>query len=172
MMRLASIVALGMTVALTAGCSGGNSDLDSWIDQVKAKPSGTIEPIPASPDYDRFAYEAHSLRDPFTPFRRAVDPSQMQGPRPDPNRPREPLEEFAMDSLKMVGTLRGGSQMQALIMDPNGITHRLGAGQRMGQNEGRIVSVEAGRVVLVELVSNGMGGWEETQAVVNLSESE
>ena len=171
-MRSITILALGTAVLLGSGCSGRNSDIDSWVEQVKSKPAGAIDPIPPSPDYDEFSYEAHSLRDPFTAFRRAADPSQFQGPKPDPNRPREPLEEFAMDGLKMVGTLRGGAQMQALIMDPNGVTHRLGTGQRMGQNDGRIISVEPSRVVLVELVSNGMGGWEETQAIINLSETD
>lgn len=166
----AALCGVGM-VLLLAGCSGPNSDLKRWTQEVVAKPGGNLDPIPASPEYDRFIYQAHELRDPFTPVKRAEQPGATQGPRPDLDRPREPLEEFALDSLKMVGSIGSGTSVVGLVMDPNKVTHRIGHGQRMGQREGRVISVEPHRMVLVELVPNGEGGWEETQTVVNLTEA-
>lgn len=171
MKTAATIGALAVVLALS-GCSGGQGDLDAWVEQVKAKPAGAIDPIPDSPEYDRFAYQAHDLRDPFTPFKRAPAAGQVQGPRPDLDRPKEPLEEFALDSLKMVGTLGEASGMTALVMDPNGVTHRVRPGNRLGQRDGRLITVEGGRMILVELTPDGAGGWEEVQAVVTLAETE
>lgn len=165
-----SVTALLM-VGLLAGCAGQDSDLNAWLTEVKNKPAGPLEPIPDIPEYDKFLYTAHDLRDPFALYKRA-DPGATQGPKPDSNRPREPLEEFALDSLKMVGTLGAGTRQAALIMDPNKVTHRVFVGQHMGQQDGRIVGIEPGRIVLVELTSDKMGGWEEVQTVVNLSEVE
>lgn len=162
--------ALGLALVLV-GCSGQNSDLKRWTEQVKEKPGGELDPIPSSPEYDRFVYQAHELRDPFTAFKRTEQPGATQGPRPDPDRPREPLEEFALDSLKMVGSIGSGSRISALVMDPNKVTHRLGPGQRLGQRDGRIIAIDPSRLVLIELAPNGSGGWEEVQTVVNLSEA-
>lgn len=165
-----AVCAMGLVAALS-GCSGQNSDLKRWAQQVKEKPGGEMEPIPNSPEYDRFTYEAHELRDPFTAIKRAEQPGVTQGPRPDPDRPREPLEDFALDGLKMVGTIGSSTKISALIMDPNKVTHRVGPGQRMGQRDGRIIAIEPHRMVLIELAPNGSGGWEEIQTLVNLSEA-
>lgn len=166
----AAFCGVGMALLLV-GCSGQNSDLKRWTQEVAAKPGGELEPIPASPEYDRFVYQAHDLRDPFTAIKRTEKPGVTQGPRPDPDRPREPLEEFALDSLKMVGSIGTNPRLVGLVMDPNKVTHRVGHGQRLGQRDGRVISIEPHRMVLMELVPNGEGGWEETQTVVNLSEA-
>jgi len=109
---------------------------------------------------------------PFALYRRKADPNGIQGPKPDSSRPKEPLEEFALDSLKMVGTLGLGNRQAALIMDPNKVTHRVYVGQHLGQRDGRVIGIESGRIVLMELTSDKAGGWEQVQTVVNLSETE
>jgi len=158
-------------LGLLAGCSGQDSDLNAWLNEVKNRPAGPLEPIPEVPEYDKFLYQAHELRDPFALYRRA-DPNTNRGPKPDSNRPKEPLEDFALDSLKMVGTLGAGGRQAALVMDPNNVTHRVYPGQHMGRQDGRVISVEPGRIVLMELTSDKSGGWEEVQTIVNLTEVE
>ncbi len=164
--------ALALMVGALGACSGQDSDLNAWIEQVKSKPPGPLEPIPDIPEYDKFLYQAHDLRDPFALYRRAVDPNAIQGPKPDSNRPKEPLEEFTLDSLKMVGTLGSGTRQAALVMDPNKVTHRVYIGQHLGQRDGRVIGIDAGRIVLIELAPDKSGGWEEIQSVVNLTEAE
>lgn len=165
--RLAASFALALALG---GCAGPDNDLNQWVQTVKNRPAGAVEPIPDVPEFDKFAYQAHALRDPFAPLHRGPVGAAVEGPKPDSNRPREPLEEFALDSLKMVGTIGVGGRMVALVMDANKVTHRVGAGERMGQREGRVIAVEPSRLLLIELVPNATGGWEETQTVVNLSE--
>lgn len=169
--RFVRHTAVLLALGLLGGCAGQDSDLNGWISEVKSRPAGPLEPIPDIPEYDKFLYEAHGLRDPFALYRRA-DSGITQGPKPDSNRPKEPLEDFTLDSLKMVGTLGTGARQAALIMDPNNVTHRVYPGQHMGRQDGRVVGIEPGRIVLIELASDKMGGWEEIQTVVNLSEVE
>ena len=53
--------------------------------------------------FETFEYAAQSLLDPFS--NAFGDQSGGSGPRPDPNRPKQTLEQFPLDSLKMVGTI-------------------------------------------------------------------
>lgn len=162
---------LGFSLVLIlslSGCSflgGSDAELKSWIQQIKDKPSKDLPEIPGAPEYDRFVYSAQQLRDPFQPYR-AARPQDLNQVRPDSLRNKEPLEEFTLDSLSMVGNING----QALILDPNGVTHRVGVGRYMGKSDGRIARVVDGKVFLVELASDGMGGWEEKEAIINLKE--
>jgi hypothetical protein len=59
--------------------------------------------------------------------------------------------------------------MEALIKDPMGVIHRVHANEYMGQNYGRITAISGDKVDLVELVSNGNGGWMERPASIALA---
>lgn len=156
-------------LGLSACSSGSFSDLDAWIAQVKKKPARAMEPLPPAPEYDRFTYQAHHLVDPFASYAPPVS-TDTQGPRPNANRPREPLEEYALDSLVMVGTMGDGLARVALVMDPSGLVHRIGVGRYLGQHDGRVVGVAEDRISLIELTPNGRGGWEETPASLVIKE--
>ena len=84
--------------------------------------------------------------------------------RPDTNRPRQILEQFALDSLVMVGTMGGGSDISALIRAPDRTVYRVRLGQYIGQNDGRVVNVDNGGLDLVELIQDGANGWTEQPA--------
>lgn len=165
--RIALSIGL-VAVTLLAGCSGQSSDLDQWIASVKEKPGKDLPPLPAAPEYDRFTYQAHGLRDPFSAF--VVDPNANPSAlRPDSQRIREPLEEFPLDGLRMVGSIGSGPGRHALVMDPSGITHRIGVGRYLGMSDGRVIRVSPDKIDIVELVSNGRGGWEEASTALVLS---
>ena len=81
------------------------------VAEIKARPGGRIEPLPEVKPYETFTYAAANLRSPFVPScRRAA--TAPTGVRPDLKRPREFLEQFSLDTLKMVGTLRSGPQLR------------------------------------------------------------
>ncbi len=92
------------------------------------------------------------------------------GIRPDVNRPREALEEYPLDSLRMVGTLEQGGQMWALVRAEDGTIHRVQPGNYVGQNYGRITRITESKIELVEIVPDGLGGWMERPATLALSE--
>lgn len=164
------IAAVALAVLAVAGCTRGSSDLENWIAEVKARPAPPLEGIPVMQQFETFEYAAQDLRDPFSPPIAQRD-GAGDGPRPDPDRRREELEAFPLDSLKMSGTLGGtGGQQRGLVMTPDRVVHRVRVGNYLGQNEGRITAINEDRIELVELVSDGAGGWLERRASIALEE--
>nr|WP_240096225.1 pilus assembly protein PilP [Thermomonas flagellata] len=148
-----------------AACGGSKGDLEKWVAEVKARPAPPLEPLPVMKQFETFEYAAQDLRDPFSQNFSNADGS---GPRPDPNRRRQVLEQYPLDSLKMVGTLGKGAGMVALVMAPDKVTYRVSPGNYMGQSDGRVTSIHEDRIDLVELVPDGAGGWLERPATVAL----
>jgi type IV pilus assembly protein PilP len=158
--------------ALTA-CGGDMDDLDQYINTVKAKPGGRIEPLPEITPYEVFTYvaDAEGLRSPFVPDSpQASSGMAAGGTRPDPERSREFLEQFPLDTLRMVGTLELGETHFGLVQTSDGLIHRVVPGNYMGQNDGRIVAVNESEIELVEIISDGIGGYLEREAAVGLAD--
>ena len=156
-----------------AGCGADMDDLDQYINKVKARPGGRIEPLPEITPYEIFTYVAdrENFRSPFVPDSpQAAAGSAAGGTRPDRDRSREFLEQFPLDTLRMVGTLALGETSFGLIQTSDGLIHRVVPGNYMGQNDGRIVSVEESQIQLVEIISDGIGGYLEREAAVGLTD--
>jgi type IV pilus assembly protein PilP len=167
---LKKIVVCAAALLGVAGCSGSNDDLSSWLDQMKARPGGRIEPLPQIRPAPTFAYEPDGRRSPFMPDlptqRLGLGPDAVAGP--DLNRPREFLERYSLDTLRMVGTLEQGGARFGLVQDSDGLIHRVQVGNHMGQNYGRILSITENQIALVEIIPDGLGGYLERPAAVSL----
>ena len=167
--RVARVLLMLGAVLVLAGCTRGMSDLRTWVSQEKAKKGAPIQPLPVIKTFETFKYDDQDRRDPFSPSTAELDNSNAtSGPRPDANRAKQPLELFALDSLKMVGTVGTGAGMEVLIKDPGGVIHRVHVNEYMGQNYGHITAISEDHIDLVELVSNGNGGWMERPASIAL----
>lgn len=161
-------LAAAMLAAL-AGCADDTDELRAQIAEVKSRPGGRIEPLPEVKPYETFAYAAQDQRSPFE----AGVPASLTGPnalRPDVNRPREFLEQYSLDTLRMVGTLRLGGRNYGLVQTRDGLVHRVLPGNHLGQSDGRITTIEEGKISLIEIVPDGMGGFIERPAALALSE--
>ena len=131
-----------LAAASLAACTGGMDDLEQYVKEVKAKPGGRIEPLPEIKPYESFTYEAATMRSPFVAdIPVAQDRVAGGGVRPDTNRNREFLEQFPLDTLRMVGTLEAGSIFFGLVQDKDGLVHRVLPGNHLGQNDGKILRV-------------------------------
>lgn len=170
-LRVGRVLLILAALALLAGCTRGMSDLKDWVAQEQAKKGAPIPPLPVIKTFETFQYNDQGQRDPFSPSTTELQPNgASSGPRPDQDRPKQPLEMFALDSLKMVGTVGTGANMEVLIKDPGGVIHRVHKNEYMGQNYGRITAIGDDHIDLVELVSNGNGGWMERSASIALGE--
>ena len=96
---------------LVTACNQGVGDLRTFVQQIKSQPPGRIDPIPEFQPYQNFEYTSHDLRDPFrlVDFRRPDENTEeianiSSGPKPNIDRPREPLEDFPLDTLRLKGT--------------------------------------------------------------------
>ena len=163
-----ALATLGMIFGLAACSSQG--DLHEWVAQVKARKGAPLPALPVVKTFETFIYQDQDKRDPFEPAPPQAGSANTLGPHPDQNRPREPLEAFPLDSLKMVGTIGAKGNVEALIRDPQGVIHQVHVGDYMGQNYGHVTQVTAGEIDLVELVPNGSGGWMERDASVALGD--
>jgi type IV pilus assembly protein PilP len=165
-MRIALVIA---GLAALAGCTSDIDDLEARIVEVRSRPGGRIEPLPEVKPYETFSYAAADQRSPFVEGM----PASAMAPnaiRPDLNRPREFLEQFSLDTLRMVGTLRLKGRTYGLIQTQDGLVHRVLPGNRLGQSDGRITAIDEGKISLTEIVTDGMGGFIERPAALALSE--
>lgn len=170
MMRKFLIPALLASVLL-GGCGGEkHSDLVAFVKESENLPRGRIPPLPEVKPYAPIEYAAYDLTDPFKP--RKIEPPKSAnrgGLAPDPNRRREALEAFPLESLKMVGILKQ-KETFGLIRAPDNTLFQVKAGNYLGQNFGRIVAVTESSIKLKEIVQDSNGNWEEKEQTLLLQE--
>jgi type IV pilus assembly protein PilP len=154
-----------LTSALSA-CSSKDDELDQFIAETKKQPGGRVEPLPELKPYESYAYESTSLRSPFMP---GGSGGSGPGLRPDSRRNREFLEQFSLDTLRMVGTLRMSDRTYGLIKTKDGLVHRVLPGNYMGQADGRVTEVTPSKINVVEIVPDGLGGYMERPASLALN---
>jgi type IV pilus assembly protein PilP len=161
---LAIAIATGLS-----GCAGDISEVQTRVAQIKALPPPPLDPLPVIKTFETFVYTPGERRDPFTSEEQDESAlANQSGPRPNPDRRKEVLEGFPLDSLDMVGTIGGGGGLIALVKDPEGTIHRVTVNNYLGENDGRIVGVGEDGISLVELIPNGIGGFMERKASISL----
>jgi type IV pilus assembly protein PilP len=165
-MRLLGVAAACLGYALLNACSSADEDLQRFIEDTKREPGGRVEPLPEIKPYETFVYADSDLRSPFMPSSPGGGPGSV---RPE-KRAREFLEQFSLDTLKMVGTLKLGGQMYGLVQTKDGLVHRVTTGEHMGQAEGRITEITPAKISLIEIVPDSLGGYMERPAALALNE--
>ena len=169
MRQTANVGVIGVMLAalVAAGCSGGQSDLQKWIEATKKKPGGRILPLPEVKPYETYVYAAANLRSPFQP--QGPNSANGQNLRPSSRRSREFLEGFSLDTLKMVGTFKVGGNFYGLVQSKDGLVHKVQPGNYLGQNDGKVTEITGGRISLVEIIPDGLGGYIERPASLALA---
>lgn len=163
---------LCFAVVLTS-CGGGQfEDLQAYVTQVKARPGSRIAPLPEVKSYERYVYDEKDLRDPFKPISRVqahIGNSTSQI-RPNTNRALEVLEQFPLDTLRMVGSMNRGGEKWAIIKTNDGFVYRVKVGNHLGKNFGEIKRITDTQVFITEIVSDGLGGWLQREAGLKMTE--
>ncbi len=163
---------LALSMVIISGCSSQQyGDLDQYVEDVKRKTKGRIDPLPEVKTYESQSYSAMDLRDPFTPY--AEEPSEelaQPGIQPNMQRKREALEAFPLDSLTFVGHLEKDGTLWGLVQAPDDSIYRVSVGNHLGKNYGEIVTITESSILLKEVIPNGSGGWVEREASLALTE--
>lgn len=171
--RLFIVCAMALTVF---GCSKDMSDLQAYVQEVKARPAIPPKPPAALKPYESFEYVAAGRRDPFdssvieTPEEVARKRGSTSDIKPPINHTPEFLESFPLDTLRMVGSLERGGVLWGLIKTPDHTIQRVSQGHFIGQNYGQITQVTETGISLSETVPDGFGGWQKREGAVALSE--
>jgi type IV pilus assembly protein PilP len=151
--------------ALT-GCTSKDDELEQFIVDTKKEPGGRVEPLPELKPYESYTYESSNIRSPFMP---GGSGSSSAALRPDSRRNREFLEQFSLDTLRMVGTLRLADRTYGLVKTKDGLVHRVLPGNYMGQADGRVTEITPSKINVVEIVPDGLGGYIERPAALALN---
>ena len=162
------LVCLGL-----AACGGeDHQDLRQWMKDSTKDFKGKIPPLPGLKSFPPVAYEAADLVDPYNVSK--IEPERKAGGggiKPDLDRRKEPLEAYPLESLKMVGTLKMGKMVHALVqVDKN--LHQVKIGNYMGQNFGIITDISDTEVQLKELVPDSLGDYTERTSTLQLQEKQ
>ena len=168
-LRPLSVALLCLGYALLAGCTSADDELNRFIEETKHEPGGRVEPLPEIKPYETYVYADSEMRSPFMPSAPGAG-AGLAGVRPDSKRNREFLEQFSLDTLKMVGTLRLGGGMFGLVQTKDGLVHRVAVGEHLGQAEGKITEISPSKISLVEIVPDSLGGYMERPAALALNE--
>ena len=143
-------------------------DLQTFVAETGKDMQGKIEPLPEVKVYEPFTYNAFDLPDPFKP--RKLSTGGGGGMQPDLNRPKEPLEAFSLETLKMVGMLSRQGVIHAVIKTPDNAIYHVKKGNYVGQNFGLITQISDSEVSLREIVQDSAGDWSERTSTLILQE--
>ncbi len=94
-------------------------------------------------DAKTYVYDPIGKRDPFRSFVldkiKDVDATA-----------KGPLEQFDLSQLSITGVVWEGSNKRALIIDPSGQAYIVSEGDRIGKNEGHIITIGDNRMTVKE----------------------
>jgi type IV pilus assembly protein PilP len=162
-------------VALLAACGGEEQgELRQDLAAMTKDLRGRVDPLPQVRSYEPVPYKGENMVDPFVPGRIVVSQAAGAaggggGVQPDMNRPKEPLEAFPLEGIKMVGTLAQNKDMYALVRAGTNL-FRVKKGNYMGQNFGVITAIDEGQINLKEVVQDAGGDWVERSTTVQMVE--
>jgi len=166
-MKYASATTFILALAvLLSGCAESSlSDLQQFTKNAHKNRKPRVEPLPQIKPFEKYAYTAQNLTDPFARGNLGrLKPTPSGGEGPDPSRRKEPLEQYPLDSLRMVGTLSKPDIAWAVIRAPDGTIHRATEGNYLGQNFGKITKINTNNISIIEKIYNGK--WIDREATL------
>jgi len=164
---------LALILLLLAGCNGEEfQDLRDFVKNAGVDMRGKIPPPPEVKPYEPFTYNNEAnLPDPFKLRKPELHSGSRPGiNQPDLDRPKEALEEFPLEGLRMVGYLYQSKVGYAVIRAPDGKLHRVKAGNYVGLNFGLIQEVTDTEAKIKEMVQDSAGDWSERMSSLQLIE--
>lgn len=166
-----------LLLALLGGCSMSEDEkLKGWIAEQRQQIRPSVNPLPVPRPFQPEPYEAAALPDPFGKeklnmvLRRSA--AQLQA---DPllsqelRRRKEPLEEYPLDAMTMVGSLSREGEPMALIRADK-LLYQVRVGNYLGKNYGRVTKITETELMLREIVQDAAGEWVERPSSLQLQE--
>ena len=149
-----------LLLSMTACQQQGSDDLQHWMTDIRQRHHVKPVSLPQVPQIPEFRYQAGERADPFDLSKLStIDPAALANtPQPDLGRSREPLETFPLDSLRLIGNLRRGKEVVALIQADK-LIHTVRVGAHLGQDLGKVVAISDKPVDLEEWGAEGSGRW-------------
>lgn len=176
-MRIKHHLIVVFSILSLNSCLGGDVDVREYVDDIKKTSVGKISELPPEKTYTTQEFTAQNIRSPFdniSPIVSVADDTQVktanrQLPRPDAERRKQYLEQFPLSDLTMVGSLSKENYTWGLIKDKNGMVHAVKLGDYLGQNSGVVKAITVEEIDIVETITDGHGGWKDSEATLRLN---
>jgi type IV pilus assembly protein PilP len=175
-MKISKHITALAALLLLAGCGESDeAEINSWMEDVRKNTQVNVKPLAEPKTFIPFAYGVREEVDPFNPDKLLAELARAANAnsnplRPDPDRRREYLETFPIDTMKMVGTMNKSGVSYGLIQIDRQV-HQVKAGQRLGQNYGVVTGVADTAIGIKEVVQDAGGEWVERLSKLELQES-
>ncbi len=171
---LVGLVVLGL---LTACGVAPEDELQQWMAQQRSETHPKITPIAEPKLFQPENYASAGEMEPFSNQKLAQalkkDASQAASNgaliAPELARRKEPLEEFPVDSMAMVGSMIKAGKPVALVTVGK-LLYQVRQGEHLGLNYGRVTKISETEVSLREIVQDAAGEWIERIASLQLQE--
>jgi type IV pilus assembly protein PilP len=160
------------------GCAdSGDEELRNWMaeqrNSMRPKTEAVAEPKPFVPQAyaDMGALNPFDLRKLTSGLKGdAVNPvTNSSLVAPELNRRKEPLENFPLDTMALVGSLKKNDK-EAALLRVDKLIYQVNVGSYIGQNYGKITKITETELSVREIVQDAAGEWIERQAVLQLQE--
>ncbi len=139
-------------------------DIAEWINKNQGIATARITKAIEQENPKGFAYQAKDRIDPFDMKKISIlfsaDPSAGNNFSSDMHRAREALEQYAIDHLRMVGTLRRPGKIIALV-EVEKILHQVRVGSYLGQDMGRVLKITEDAIQIEETTQDANGEWRK-----------
>lgn len=175
-----SVICLVTCMAAMALTGCGNSrmsETSSWMQDERNKARPSVKPLPEPTPYTAVNYTPPPGVEPFSVDRllQAISAANINSPSSTlyrsvaEGRRKQPLEAYPLDSMQYVGMLQKDGRSVALIKVDN-LLYQVRLGDFIGQNFGRIMTIDEGQVALREVAQDASGEWVERNTTLNLQE--
>jgi type IV pilus assembly protein PilP len=172
--RMITALLILSLVAILSGCSQ-EAEIRDWMEKTKQQTPVAVPKIPEPKNFVPFAYSRKDSIDPFNSLKLSMAfaklrPLSSKGLKPDMERRRESLEQYPLDTIKMVGMLEKPGLTYAILQVDKAI-FQAKVGNYVGQNFGMITGITDSGMDLKEIIQDASGEWVERKARLELQES-
>jgi type IV pilus assembly protein PilP len=166
-----------LLLSALAGCGGsGIAELHDWMADVKKNAKVSVPKLSEPKVYVPVAYSNQAEVDPFSTSKLLIVFERMKKTAgdpnaPDPNRAKEPLESYPLDTFTMVGYIENQRGRYAVLqIDKNNVNVKVG--MRIGQDDGLITKVtETGIVIKEKILDASDNAWVDRESRLELQET-
>ncbi|USD65499.1 pilus assembly protein PilP [Vibrio sp. SCSIO 43136] len=162
-----------LMAGLLFGCQEDKPSIERWASKTQAMAKATVKPLHQSAVYQAEPFHFSTTSHPFNlPKVRQVAPNKSptrQCWQPEVKGAIAPLERYPLAQLQLTGIMQRSGTPTGLLRAPDGKVHKVRTGSRLGLDNGQVVNVEKGFIVIEEVMADGLGCWQKRQVKLALN---